>query len=292
MPDYYVHDAGYNIKQGITKSDFDGLQGQVSSLSNKVNSIASGGYGATVIYNNGNDLAKCFDKPNGLSDEKLLFEGIITAYIDDSYRTARLHGVTSFKNYALNDNDDPVAFWGLRLDTLYDNRHLNIPIFTHKANSDGIIGWDTPFRNLKWYFEVPDRPTIADFPSQSDHDFHWIGNIEYYKSGIGEDAGAQYRHKNLNGLMGCFSLEKDSNNVEWLVPGAVRMLDATEAGWWPVPGTNPPQSRELGLQKVPYTCKNIAALLNEGGEPIPPVGPNTVTMVWDVTLNIKHPGGD
>jgi len=279
MADYYVHDKGYNVALGITKADYDGLNGRVNSLANKIERIGGGGYGSRFIYNSGNDTGTSFEKADGTTG--ITFKGAITGVVDDFYRSMTLKGTTSIDTYNGAAAGD-IGYWGLNLSVLYNNLHLNMPIFTHVADQTGHVDWDSPLRQRPWKFVVPDRPTIKN-PDANTQDHHWIGHINYLKPGIGEDTGALYYHRNLNGYMGAFHIKIDANQNVWLVPGAVRMLTAEECGWFGM------SSGQAGLNGVAYKPQNIAHYLGDGTTDGDPTG---ITMDWEVTLNILHPGGD
>jgi len=285
MPDYLVHDLGYNVKAGITKTDFDGLKGQVNALSNKVQSISGGGYGSNYIYNNDNDNGTSFDIIQGASG--IAFSGIIGAIVDDSYRSIKLRGTTIVADGYTKELAKDIQFWGLNLSVLHKSQHLNMPIFEHVADNAGNVGWDTPARTTPWKLSVPAMPTIAE-ASTSVQDHRWIGHINYLKPGIGAapniDMGALYYHRDLNGYAGTFHTKTDGNGNVWLVPGAVRYLDSEERTYYPI--GNLDQLLPVGVNAVPYTPGNIGYYIG-GDENI-----SGVTLDWEVTLNILHPGGD
>jgi len=275
MADYYVHDKGYNVALGITKADYDGLNGRVNSLANKIERIGGGGYGSRFIYTSGNDTGTSFESSTGTVG--IAFKGAIVGVVDDFYRSMTLKGTTTIdQGYNASAAGD-IMYWGLNLTTLYNNEHMNMPIFTHVADQTGRVDWDTPLRQRPWKFTVPDRPSIKVPVPGSIQDHNWIGHITYYKPGIGEDRGALYYHRNLNGYMGAFHIRIDGNQNVWLVPGAVRMLTDAEKDSY--------ECEVAGLNSVGYKPQNIGHYIEE--EDI-----SGITMDWEVTLNIVHPGGD
>lgn len=288
MPNVYVHDNGFNLYEGVQKSQFDALKSKVDTLE------------ANYTKKSGNGKKILFTSPNGfdVKNEQLIGQnkaytmwGSMTAIVDEGYHTMTIRGTNVIAAYPNNPESyaEDTVYWGLHLPVLHDQDHFNMPMFTQKYQNGG-YSWNNNARaaNERWYLDYPEWT----FVRTGSPDSRWFGRVIYFdltktvpysNPRPNAEHPEEYQGETgvycriLNNDMGCFKrvtkTESDGEH-KWLVPASVKHDGNTH------------QFNAYDLKDLGNILKDANGYTGTGNLA------GGLTMEFEVTLNIIKPKGD